>query len=97
MSEASPAPLPLPHMRLKTGLIMLGNGVASKIQDGMARLFDLDRTHIETWPSIRDIDCSWYWGRSTRIKASPLYYAALCGIGSLVEYLPLDHASTGSG
>jgi hypothetical protein len=75
--EASPAPFPSPHTAENWFDHAWCNGVASEIQDGMARLFDPDRTHIETWPSIRDIDCPWYWGRSTRTKASPLYYAAL--------------------
>ena len=58
-------------------------GVASRIQKGMERLFDPDRIHFSIWISIHDVDAA----RSSRTKASPLYYAALCGIGSLVEYL----------
>ena len=63
------------------------DGVAPKIQSGIESLFDLDRTHFESWLSIHDIDDSWYWRYSTGTRASPLYYAALCGIGSLVEHL----------
>ena len=62
-------------------------GVTSQIQDGMERLFDPDREHFPMWISIHDIDNRWTWGPSKRTKASPLYYAALCGIGSLVEFL----------
>jgi ankyrin repeat protein len=62
------------------------NGVACQIQDGMERLFDPDEKHFAKWISIHNIDGPWSLGPS-RHKASPLYYAALCGIGSLVEYL----------
>ena len=60
------------------------HGVASRIQKGMERLFDPDRSHFSIWISMYDIDAR---GHSTRTKASPLYYAAVCGIGSLVEHL----------
>ena len=60
------------------------DGVASRIQDGMERLFDPDRYHFAVWISIHDID---YDRSSTKTEASPLYYAALCGFGSLVEHL----------
>ena len=63
------------------------DGVASQIQDGIERLFDRDRKHFTIWISIHDIDDPWPWGLSTKPKASPLYYASICGIGSLVEHL----------
>ncbi|KAN0126986.1 Ankyrin repeat-containing domain protein [Russula decolorans] len=63
------------------------HGVASRIQKGMERLFDPDRRHFSIWTSMQDMDGTLSWERSTRTKASPLYYAALCGIGSLVEHL----------
>ena len=66
------------------------HGVASQIKKGMERLFDPDRRHFSIWISVHDKDAP-SWGRSTRTstrtKASPLYYAALCGIESLVEHL----------
>ncbi len=62
------------------------HGVASEIQKGMERLFDPDRSHFSIWISMYNIDAT-PWERSTRLKASPLYYAALCGMGSLVEHL----------
>ena len=61
------------------------DGVASQIQDGMERLFDPDRIHFTTWISMYDIDS--LWARRHPTRASPLYYAALCGIGRLVEHL----------
>jgi cytohesin len=62
------------------------DGVASQIQDGMERLFDPDRNHFSMWISIHDIDDPWSL-KLSRAKASPLYYAALCGIRSIVEHL----------
>ena len=61
------------------------DGVASRIQDGMERLFDPDRNHFSVWISTHDIENP--WSSSITTEASPLYYAALCGIGSLVEHL----------
>ena len=57
------------------------DGVASRIQDGMERLFDPKRKHFAIWVWIGDIDSAWNEERS------PLYYAALCGFESLVEHL----------
>jgi ankyrin repeat protein len=61
--------------------------VASQILDGMDRLFDPDRRHFTMWISIHDIDDHRPLEPSMKIEASPLYYAALCGIESLVEHL----------
>ena len=60
------------------------DGVAPQIQDGMERLFDPNRKHFETWVSIHDIDGHGHWSQT---RASPLYYATLCGIESLVVHL----------
>ncbi len=65
------------------------DGVASQIQDEMERLFDPDRRHFTTWVSIHDIDYPNSWGRPMGVNASPLYYAASCGFGSIVEHLLL--------
>jgi hypothetical protein len=61
------------------------DGVASQIQGGMERLFDPDRKHLATWISIHDMDLE--FGAPSTAGASPLYYATLCGFGSLVEHL----------
>ena len=63
------------------------DGVASQIQGGMERLFDPDRKHFSMWISIHDNDIDYRWPHESQTKPSPLYYAALCGIGSLVEHL----------
>src|SRR5258708_1972816 len=54
------------------------DGVASRIQDGMERLFDPNRGHFATWVSIHDLDDSKLWGRPTRLIAPPLSYAHIC-------------------
>ena len=59
------------------------DGVACQVQDAMECLFDPNRNHFATWISIHDIDDR----PSIQTITSPLYYAALCGIGGLVEYL----------
>ena len=59
------------------------DGVALQIQDGMERLFDPNRTHFTTWVSIHDIDGHRH---RSQTRASPLYYAVLCGIESLVVH-----------
>ena len=62
--------------------------VACRIQDGMVHLFDPDKKHFSLWISIYDVDNPDYGTSAfTKTKASPLYYAALCGITSLVEDL----------
>ena len=64
------------------------DGVASRILGGMDRLFDPDETHLAAWVSIHDIDDPfWTFWSSIRSRISPLYYAALYGINTLVEHL----------
>ena len=60
------------------------DSVAPQIQDGIERLFDPNRTHFTTWVSIHDIDGHHH---RSQTRASPLYYAVLCGIESLVVHL----------
>ena len=63
------------------------DGVACQIQDGMEQLFDPDKKHFLMWISIQDVDDQWPWVSPKETEASPLFYAALCGIRSLVEHL----------
>ena len=62
-------------------------GVASQIQHGMECLFDPDRKHFATWIKIHNMDYPWDTKPPTTTDASPLYFATLCGIESLVEHL----------
>jgi ankyrin repeat protein len=65
--------------------------VAPRIQGGMNRLFDPNRNHFTVWVSVHNIDHVPSRSRlskpSNPSKPSPLYYATLCAIRSVVEYL----------
>ena len=65
--------------------------VASQIQAGMECLFDPDGKRLTVWVSIHNIDHAPSRSRPSELpnspEPSPLYYATLCGFGSLVEYL----------
>jgi hypothetical protein len=65
--------------------------VASRVCDGMERLFDPHKPHFEAWVQLHDADA---YPVSHAIQnpepgAKPLYYAALCGFHELVEHLLL--------
>ena len=51
----------------------------------METLFDFDGPYFAVWVGLHDIDIN-VWGMN-KINAKPLYYAALCGVYSLVEHL----------
>jgi ankyrin repeat protein len=65
--------------------------VAPGMQDGMNCLFDPNRKHFTVWVSVHNIDHvssrTWLSKPSNPPELSPLYYATLCGIHSVVEYL----------
>ena len=79
--------------------------VSSFLQKAMEYLFDTDRPYFAAWLQLHDIDTYprsglfWfapYW----RSKATPLYYAALCGFEELVEHLVAkypQHVNIGGG
>ena len=74
------------------------DGVASRVRDGMESLFDPDKSYLEAWIQLHNVEQSYFFdlGQS-KLKpgASPLYYAALCGFHELVEHLILkDPQST---
>ncbi|KAN0129971.1 hypothetical protein V8E53_012226 [Lactarius tabidus] len=68
--------------------------VASRVRDGMERLFDPDRPHFSAWVKLFDVD-SCRWGEDPQLTrqsgAAPLYYAARCGFHELVELLALKY------
>jgi ankyrin repeat protein len=67
--------------------------VASRNQDFMERLFDPKKPHLEAWIWIHDIEkgqkqtIGTLSPRPSTRSASPLYYAALCGLRRLVGRL----------
>lgn len=78
--------------------------VSSCIRKAMESLFDLDKPYFEAWLQLHDMDSD--PGGTTfhlftpveKSRATPLYYAALCGFQDLVEHLivnPEDVNATG--
>ena len=65
--------------------------VLSSIQDLMERLFDPSQPHFATWVWLYDMDRPWEGHMATarpmKPTATPLYYASLCGLMNLVEYI----------
>ena len=70
-------------------------GVSSNIQDGMKRLFDPDSHHVSV--------CLWIYGPHlktgsfgsecpSQVKASPLLYAALCGLHNISRFLIVERS-----
>ena len=72
--------------------------VSHSLRKAMECLFDLDKPYFAAWLEIHDIDIkpgtgdsSLYWiTLDSRSTASPLYYAALCGLQGLVEHLVVE-------
>jgi hypothetical protein len=75
----------------------IGRNMASRIEEGMERLFDPIKPHFAAWVWLYDIDRHWVdpmsGVRPTQPEAAPLYYAALCGFVGLVERLLVSHSS----
>jgi len=67
--------------------------VASRIKDGMERLFDMEKPHFATWLWIYNPGGgrSMSTMRPERPKVLPLYHAALLGLRDLVEHLLAEH------
>jgi ankyrin repeat protein len=70
--------------------------VASKVQDGMKRLFDPSESHLLVLVWIYDPEEP--WRRLERSEhpgkawATPLYYAASCGMHDVVKFLIVEHS-----
>ena len=82
--------------------------VSSFLRRAMKYLFDLDKPYFAAWLQLHDIDIppdiessSFYlFAADTKSRATPLYYAALCGFGELVEHLVVkypEHVDTRCG
>jgi ankyrin repeat protein len=68
--------------------------VASRVRDGMEILFDPDKPYFEAWVQLHDAEAHpQFFKRILDLepRASPLYYAALCGLCELVERLVLKY------
>ena len=66
--------------------------VTSHINEAMELLFDPDKPHFANWVWIYDMDEPLRLPTPHPIKpnATPLYYAALCGLPSLTEWLIVE-------
>ena len=68
--------------------------VASRIEDGMRRLFDSTKPHFAAWLQLHDIDDQWpFFGtyRHENGRGSPLHYASLCGFHDLAAHIIVEH------
>ena len=69
------------------------NNVASRVRDGMRRLFDPDKPYFEAWVELHDIDPYEFSSEppDPELGARPLYYAALGGFLEQVEHLTVTY------
>ena len=73
--------------------------VSSFLRKPMEYLFDLDKPHFAAWVQLYEIDSypNWessslyYFARGVKSEVTPLYLAALCGFGNLVEHLVVKY------
>jgi len=69
-------------------------GVSPNIQDGMKHLFDPDNHHLVVWVWIYDPESTrghrTTSERPSRARASPLHYAAFCGLHDIVKFLVVE-------
>ncbi len=73
--------------------------VSGKVEDGMKLLFDPTKFHFSVWVWIYDLSVEdQYWRREMRGKipsqprGTPLHYAALCGLPTIVKFLLIEHS-----
>ena len=72
--------------------------VSSCLRRAMECLFDPGKPYFAAWLQLHDIDTDARYGSAffnftprSKSGATPLYYAALCGFGDLVEYLTVNN------
>jgi hypothetical protein len=74
--------------------VRFGN-VSSQVQGMTEHLFNPSKSHFATWVWLYDFDHHWLEPmpetRPTQPSATPLYYASLCGLRSLVENFVVTH------
>jgi ankyrin repeat protein len=72
------------------------NDTSSTIQDGMKRLFDPNNRHLPVWVWIHDPADPWRSDdrpeRPSEPRASPLHYAAFCGLLDIVKFLIVERS-----
>ena len=70
--------------------------VSSKLQDGMNRLFDPSKCHLSVWVWIYDPErprhLRWRFESPAAPRATPLHYAAFCGLHDIATFLIVEHS-----
>jgi hypothetical protein len=70
--------------------------VSSNVQDGMKSLFDPSKDHLSTWVWIYDPEDPWRRSerseRPAKSRATPLHYAAFCGLHDVAMFLIVEHS-----
>jgi ankyrin repeat protein len=70
--------------------------LSSSMQDGMKRLFDPGRSHISVWTWIYDLESPHLRHRRSerpeKARATPLHYAAFCGIHDVAAFLIIEYS-----
>jgi ankyrin repeat protein len=70
--------------------------VSSNVQDGMKRLFDPSKGHFTVWVWLWDIEDAWHppelSERPEKTRATPLHYAAFCGMRDVAAFLIVEHS-----
>ncbi len=71
--------------------------VSSYLKRAMEYLFDPDKPYFAVWLQLYDMDINsqrsrfYYFTLASKSRATPLYYAALCGFQDLVEHLTVNN------
>jgi hypothetical protein len=69
--------------------------VSSQVQGMMEHLFDTSKSHFATWVWLYDFDHHWLEPmsemRPMQPSVTPLYYASLCSLCSLMEFFVTVH------
>ena len=70
-------------------------GVSSKVEDGMKRMFDPSKHHLSVWVWIYDPEDGWNRSRRDwyeKARAPPLHYATFCGMQDVIKFLIVEHS-----
>ena len=70
-------------------------GVSFKVEDGMKRMFDPSKCHLSVWVWIYDPEDGLersHYRRFVKARATPLHYAAFCGVHDVVKFLIVEHS-----
>ena len=70
--------------------------LSQTVEEGMKQLFDPRRPHLAIWVWIHEPNRRWRQSqrakRPPRPRGTPLQYAALCGLHTVVTFLAIEHS-----